>query len=130
MLLSDAYTCFHALKPWNFWPSALPFPYDSTSESIKKTSEWLKKDAQRPLSSPLSVYAALTYAASILSYLRNRDLYVMEAIFHSDLLERPFDLLQNLCLKLDLDNSGMDNTLLPYNPEVSRYKHKNASSLR
>ena len=64
------------------------------------------------------VYASLIYATSILSYLRNRDQYTMEAVFHQDLVEQPFQVFENICRHLQFENSFLDNTLLPFNAEV------------
>ena len=81
--------------------------------------QWLRKERTRNLDRPICVYAALIYATSILSYLRNRDYYSTEAIFHQELIENPHQCLTNLCSKLGLDSSNAENILLPFNAEVS-----------
>ena len=106
-----------------FWPTNIGFPYDQHSEPVSNTKKWLESEQTRYIERPTCVYATLIYAASILSYLRNRDFYSTEAIFHDDLIKNPHDCVMNLCAKLGIDFSQMENVLLPFNAEVSMMVH-------
>merc|ERR1740122_950447 len=72
--------------------------------------------------------AILMYALSILSYLQNRQLYSVETIFHEDMLEKPIQTIQNLCDQLDMVDgnlgTSLENTLIPYNPEMVQIQQK------
>ena len=118
-LKGNEYVFFHALLAKKFWPTSIGFPYDQHSEPVSNTKKWLESEQTRYIERPTCVYATLIYAASILSYLRNRDFYSTEAIFHDDLIKNPHDCVMNLCAKLGIDFSQMENVLLPFNAEVS-----------
>ena len=83
-----------------------------------QTKKWLLKEQNRYLDRPIVVYATLIYATSILSYLRNRDHYSVEAIFHEDLIQKPYECLLNLCSQLGLNYSNDEDILLPFNADV------------
>ena len=83
-----------------------------------QTKKWLLKEQNRYLDRPIVVYATLIYATSILSYLRNRDHYSVEAIFYEDLIQKPYECLLNLCSQLGLNYSNDEDILLPFNADV------------
>ena len=113
------------LELQGFCPEYLPFPYNSTSESVQNTAKWLQKEKTRSNPRPVIVYAALMYSTSVLSYLRNRDFYAMEAIFMEDLVENPLKVLQVFADKLGLDDTNLEDTLIPFHPKVSKIYIRN-----
>ena len=63
------------------------------------------------------------YATAVLSYLRNKDHFCTEPIFHDDLLDDPIKVVLSLCVKLDIEaQSLLENTLLPKSPEEKEVK--------
>ena len=105
-----------------FWAEYLPFPYGVHSEAVDfqyMYSKFVHNSRCIRITIFLAVYAALIYATSTLSYLRNKDQLCMEPIFHDDLLEDPLKAVLSLCVKLDIEaKSLLENTLLPNSPEV------------
>jgi hypothetical protein len=125
-LESPDYIFFHALVASQFWPDCLPFPYDSESEAIVKTRAWLQTENAKNKVRPISVYAGLTYTTSIMAYLKNREHYATEAVFHDDLIANPHDCLVSLCERLNIVPA--EDTLLPFNREVPNKTEKSVQS--
>ena len=67
-------------------------------------------------------YAALVYATSYWLYMRNKEVFCNEPLFHQDILDNPVQAAQNLALKLGVQEAQEDfleNTLLPRFSEVT-----------
>ena len=65
--------------------------------------------------------AALIYAASCLVYIRNKEQFCTDPLFHDDILDNPLKAAFMLTIKLEVDQQRymyLQNTLLPQFSQV------------